>query len=125
MFKLEPDASFTWNVKFKWPEEGEHVDKSFKAKFRRMTTDEFMEATKKVIVAETTDGETAIPEIRTVMKDVLLDFSDIEFEGGDREAVKEFLLNDPAILVSLYAGYNSAILGRELSVKNLEAPQDD
>lgn len=119
MFKIDPNHSFWWKIEFLWPKaDGNgHETKSFKAQFRRIPSDEFLEKTATVMAAE--ENETnAIAAIRAIVNDVFLDFKDIEYEGDDKDAVREFLINDTAIIRSMYQGYNVAILGRELTEGN-------
>jgi len=119
MFKIDPNHAFWWKIEFKWPKDdgSGHADKSFKAQFRRMNADEFLERTKTVMAADENDTD-AITAIREIMRAVFLDFKDIEFDGDDRDAVKDWLLGDTAIIRSMYQGYNVAILGREITEGN-------
>lgn len=119
MFKIEAQPTFWWKIDFLQPNAAGtgHDKQSFMAKFKRLDSDAFLDRAKKVSECEQSDAVKAYGAIREAMRDVLIDFKEIEFEG-EKSAVIEYLLRDLTISKALYLGYTSAILGRELTEGN-------
>lgn len=117
-------TTFTWPVKFTYAVDGgDYVDCEIDAVFKRLTLTEFSEATRKIVNKETEEG-SATNEIRDFLREVTKDILNFEYDqeaSADQKVAR--VTDDLAIAGAMYAAYNSAILGRELQLGNLETPQ--
>lgn len=120
-FKLSD--SFNWPVKFPYAIDGEFIDSEITCVFKRLTLTEFATATAKIQELELT-GLTAVNEIRNFLCAVTNDIEGVEFDGDITNQAERVarITDDMAIASAMYSAYNSAIVGRELQVGNLETP---
>lgn len=135
MFRLSPDRTFRWRVRFAWPDEsGEPRDASLVAVFRRLPADDYIARLAAITGHERRaldaaahpdpdppDAPDAVEAHRltaALLDLVFDDFDEVEFEG-DRSTARARLLQD--LHGPLFRAYTDA-LGGGLRAKNSAAP---
>ena len=121
-FKIDLERKFRWRVRFDWPnEEGEAEEREMIAVFRRLPSSKWAERLAD-IAAHQNNPRMVADLVGAVIEDVFLDFAEVEFDGGDRNAARAQLADD--LSGPLFRAYCDAMAGG-VRAKNSEAPPSE
>ena len=108
-FKIDLERKFRWRVRFDWPnEDGEAEEREFVAVFRRLPSAGWADRLA-AIAANQKHPRKVADLVAAVIDDVFLDFDEVEFDGGDREAARAALADD--LSGPLFRAYCDAMAG--------------